>query len=408
MKRNIAIFLNFVKGSLRIISRGHRVYYAWIILLAIVLIQAVFAYAFQFRTGLVVTGMRDPVSWGMYIGHFTFLVGVAAAAVMLVIPAYMYHWKPIKEVVLFGELLAVSAIIMCIMYVVTDVGRPDRLLRMMPIVGTPNVPSSMLGWDAMVLTAYLLLNWGIATYILIHAFYEKPYNNKVLVPLVLISVPMAIGIHTVTAFLFNGMASRPFWNASILAPRFLASAFCSGPAVLIIVFQILRKISDFKIRDEAIQKVTELMAYAMFINLFLFAAEIYKEFYSATGHLVHYQYLYGLGDFHDSPIAPWAWFSLVAGIAAFVIFLIPRTRSNPITMNIGCVLIFMSVFLEKGVALVVPGYTPDVLGQIYPYFPSVFEFRISAGIFATGALLFTFMVKVATAILFKGFTAKTV
>jgi len=344
----------------------------------------------------------------MYIGNFAFLVGIAAAAVMLVVPAYLYHWKPMKEVVLFGELLAVAAIVMCILFVMTDVGQPKNVWHMAPFIGTPNVPSSMLGWDALVLTAYLLLNWGIATYILMHAFYKKPYSNKVLVPLVLISVPAAIGIHTVTAFLFNGMASRPYWNASILAPRFLASAFCSGPAILLILFQILRRISSFEIKDEAIQKVAELMAYTMFFNLFLFAAEIFKEFYSSTGHLIHFEYLYGLGHFNGSPIAPYAWLSLAFGIIAFLLFLVPRTRMNPITMNIGCVLIFLSVFLEKGIALVVPGYTPDVFGQIYHYEPSLIEFRISIGIFAIGALLFTWMVKVATAILFRDFSVNSI
>ncbi len=203
------------------------------------------------------------------------------------------------------------------------------------------------------------------------------------------------------------MASRPYWNASILAPRFLASAFCSGPAVLLIMFQILRRISSFEIKDEAIQKIAELMAYTMCANMFLFGAEAFKEYYSATGHLIHFEYLYGQGRFEGSPIAPYAWTSLVFAIVATILFLIPRTRRNPVTMNVGCVLIFLSVFLEKGIALVIPGFTPDVLGQVYQYTPSPTELRVSMGIFAIGALLFTLMVKVATAIMFKGFSIDT-
>ena len=407
MTRFPRVFVRFLVGCMKVVSRGHRVYFAWILLLLLLAGQGVWAFAYQYENGLVVTSMRDTVSWGMYIGNFAFLVGIAATAVLLVIPAYVYHWKPIKEVVLYGELLAVTAIVMCILFVMADIGQPGRVLHMAPFIGTPNVPSSMLGWDALVLTAYLVLNACIATYILMHAFDKKPYSNKVLVPLVLLSIPAAVGIHTVTAFLFNGMASRPYWNASILAPRFLASAFCSGPAVLLIMFQILRRISSFEIKDEAIQKIAELMAYTMCANLFLFGAEIFKEYYSATGHLIHFEYLYGQGRFAGSPIAPYAWTSLVFAIVPTILFLIPRTRRNPVTMNVGCVLIFLSVFLEKGIALVIPGYTPDVLGQVYQYAPSPTELRISVGIFAVGALLLTFLVKVATAIMFKGFSIDT-
>ncbi len=224
--------------------------------------------------------MRDQVTWAFYVGNFTFLVGVAAAAVLLVVPAYVYHWKPMKEVVVLGELLAISALTMCLTFILVDMGRPDRLTHIIPGLGSPNWPSSLLSWDALVLNAYLVVNLSVAVHILYRAYRGQAYAKWFVVPVVLLSVPMAVGIHTVTAFLYNGMAARPFWNASILAPRFLASAFCSGPAVMIILFQILRKTTGLEIKDEAIWKVAELMAYAMFFNLFLLGAELFKEYYS--------------------------------------------------------------------------------------------------------------------------------
>jgi molybdopterin-containing oxidoreductase family membrane subunit len=244
------------------------------------------------------------------------------------------------------------------------------------------------------------LNFTIATYLIFCGFRRKEYNHNLVDPLIIFSIPMAISIHTVTAFLYNGMASRPFWNSAILAPRFLASAFCSGPAILLILFQILRKTTRFSIKDEALQKIAELMAYAMGFNLFLAAAEIFKEFYSDTQHLIHIQYLYGLLPGHESPIAIYGWSSLILGILAFLIFLIPATRRNPVTMNIACVMIYISVYIEKGIALIIPGYTPDTLGQIYRYEPSSAELRISMGIFGIGFLLFTLMVKVAIVAMF--------
>lgn len=392
--------LAFIRGSIRIVTRGGAAYYVWIGFLLLLILQGVLAYVEQVKTGMIVTNMRDQVSWAFYIGNFTFLVGVGAAAVMLVIPAYIYDWKPIKEVVVFGELLAISAMIMCLLFVAVDMGHPERFWHLIPVLGRVNFPSSLLAWDALVLNVYLILNFVIATYLIFCGFRRREYNHHIVVPLILCSIPMAISIHTVTAFLYNGMASRPYWNSAILAPRFLASAFCSGPAILLILFQILRKTTRFSIKDEALHKIAELMAYAMGFNLFLAAAEIFKEYYSDTEHLIHIQYLYGGVLGHSSPIAIFGWGSLVLGLAAFLLFLIPSSRRNPMTMNMGCVMIYISVYIEKGIALIIPGYTPDTLGQIYQYVPSMAEVRISMGIFSVGFLLFTLMVKVAIASMF--------
>ena len=393
---------NFVTGTARMaFLGGNRVYYAWLLLLVLCIVQALFAYAHQFERGLISTNMRDSVSWGFYIGNFTFLVGVAAAAVLLVVPAYVYNWKPIKEVVLFGELLAVCAIVMCLLFVLVDMGRPDRFWHLIPGIGHMNIPRSIMAWDSVVLNIYLAINLFVASYLVYCAYHGLHYSRKIVVPLVILSIPMAVSIHTVTAFLYNGMASRPYWNSAILAPRFIFSAFCSGPALLLILFQILRKVSAFEIKDEAIHKVAELMAYAMGLNLFLFGAEIFKEYYSNTHHLVHYEYLFSGLHGKASPIALYAWVSLAFSIIAFFLFLIPKTRKAPLTMNIGCVMIYLSVYIEKGIALIIPGFTPDALGQVYPYVPSATELRVAAGVFGVGFLLFTLMVKVSVSILFE-------
>jgi molybdopterin-containing oxidoreductase family membrane subunit len=321
--------------------------------------------------------MRDSVSWAFYIGNFTFLVGVAAAAVMLVIPAYIYDWKPIKEIVIFGELLAVCAVIMCISFIVVDIGNPLRFWHMLPLIGTMNFPSSMLSWDFFVLTTYLIINLTVVIHLLYRTFYKKEYNKSVVLPLVLFSIPMAVGIHTVTAFLYNALPARIFWNSALLAPRFLASAFCSGPAILLILFQILRKITKFEIKDEAIWKIAELMVYAMFIYLFFTIAELFKEFYSGTENILYWKYLlFGIGD--NREIVVYSWSSIIMGFIAFMLF-------------------------EKGIALIIPGFTPDVLGQIYVYTPSMTEIRTAVMIFSVGSLLFTFLSKIAIAIVFEDY-----
>jgi len=395
-------FIRFITGSIKIILQGSKAYYAWLIFLLLLILWGGFGYFGQLSEGLIKTHMRDSVSWAFYIGNFTFLVGVAAAAILLVIPAYIYDWKPIKEIVIFGELLAVCAVIMSISFIVVDIGNPLRVWHMLPLIGTMNFPMSMLSWDFFVLNIYLLINLFVVTYLLYCIFFKKGYNSSLVLPLVLLSIPMAVSIHTVTAFLYNALPARPFWNSALLAPRFLASAFCSGPAILLILFQILRKTTQFEIKDEAIWKIAELMVYAMFIYLFFTIAELFKEFYSGTEHLLYWKYLlFGIGD--NKEIVVYSWSSIIMGFIAFVLFLIPKTRKNFLTLNIGAVLIYASVYVEKGIALIIPGFTPDVLGQIYVYTPSMTEIRTAAMIFSLGFLLFTFLVKVAIAIVFEDY-----
>ena len=360
------LFSGFARGSLKLILRGNRAYWMWLAFLGALIVSGVLAYSNQVRFGLGVTAMRDQVSWGFYIGNFTFLVGVAAAAVVLVIPAYIYNWKPIREIVIYGELLAISAITMCLMFVMVDIGRPDRFWHLIPPFGFLNFPSSVLAWDVMVLNLYFVVNFVVATHILYRAFHGKRYIKNLVVPLVLLSVPMAVGIHTVTAFLYNGLAARPYWNSSILAPQFLASAFCSGPAILLVVLQLLRRFTRFEIQDAAISKIAELMAYAMFLNLFLHGAEAFKEFYSNTQHLLFTRYWYfGVGSHHT--LVPYAWSAVALNLLAFGLFISPTTRRNLITLNIGCLATYAGVYIEKGMGLIIPGLTPDTLGEIYEY-----------------------------------------
>ncbi len=396
--RTPRLIARFIVGALRIVLRGNALYWMWIALLLSLITAGAIAYRNQYEHGLIATSMRDQVSWAFYIGNFTFLVGVAAAAVLLVIPAYVYEWKPIKEVVILGELLAIAAISMCGLFVLVDVGHPDRLQHLIPGIGYLNVPNSLLAWDVVVLNGYLVLNVIIVSYLLFNLALGKHPNKMIFTPLVLFSIPAAVGIHTVTAFLYMGFAGRPFWNSAILAPRFIASALCSGPAVLLVLMQILRRFTRFEIQDAAIWKVAELMAYAMGVNLFLLGAEIFKEYYSHTEHLIHMQYMFTGVRGHDA-IVPFMWISVACSIGAFLLFLVPRTRRNVITLNLGCLLIYSGVYLEKGMGLVIPGLTPDTLGEIYEYSPSRTEWWVAAGVFAVGFLLFTLMVKVATPIM---------
>jgi len=391
---------NLVKNffiALRQIFIGDRTYYLWVAFLSFFVLLGLSAYIDQLNRGLITTAMRDQVSWGLYISNFTFLVGVAAAAVLLVVPAYLYNFKPIKEIVLFGELLAVTAISMCILFILVDMGQPLRVWHILPVVGAMHFPASLLAWDVVVLNGYLAINGIIAFYVLYRLSIGKEYSMSVIGPLIILSIPWAVSIHTVTAFLYNGLSSRPFWNASILAPRFLASAFCSGPAIMLLLFQIIRKRSAVEIDNRAIFKIAELIAYAMGVNLFLLGAEAFKEFYSGAVDSYSIQYLY-FGLHGKASLVPWMWAATLFNITAFFLFLFPRTRENFTTLNTGCLLIIMGVYIEKGMGLIVPGFVPDTLGEIYEYSPTMSEILVTMGIWATGALLYTVLLKFAVPI----------
>jgi len=391
-------FLGFGSTSVRLVSRGDARYWTWIGGLLLLVASGGLAYVDQFRTGLAVTAMRDPVSWAFYIGNFTFMVGVAAAAVVLVIPAYVYDWKPIREVVIIGELLAVSAILICLLFVLVDLGRPERFWHLIPGVGRLNFPHSVMAWDVIVLNLYLLINLTVVTHVLFSAFRGRPYSMRIVLPLVLLSIPMAIGIHTVTAFLYTGMAARPYWNGSILAPQSLASAFSSGPAILLVVLQLLRRVTTFEIRDEAIQKIAELMAYAIFLNLFFHGAEVFKEYYSNTEHSLYTRYWFeGIGTHRT--LVPYAWAAVVLQATALVLFVVPPLRRHPVTLNVGACATYAGGYIEKGMGLIIPGFTPDTLGSIYEYSPTIHELRVAAGVFAVGFLVFTVLLRVAVPIL---------
>jgi len=389
--------IDAINGIVRTVISGSKEYKVWMGFLSLLALVGI---AFVFRQvdqGLIATNMRDDVSWGWYIANFTFLVGVAAAAVVLVIPYYIYKFEPIGEIVLIGEIMAVAAVSMCLMFIVLDMGSPERFWHLIPMIGIFNFPQSILTWDVVVLNMYLVLNLTLVVYALSKTYAGKSYKTKLIMPLIFFSVPAAISIHTVTAFLYLGAPARPFWNTAVLAPRFIASAFCSGPAFMLIIFQIIRKTTKLNITDAALHKVAEIVTWCMAVNLFLLGSEVFKEVYSATAHIEPFNYLWHGLRGHDQ-LVPWIWTALIVNSIAFLILIVPSIRKNFFMLNIACVFIFIGVYIEKGMGLIFPGFIPSTLGAIYDYMPNAMELWISLGVWAIGLLIFTVGAKICIAI----------
>ena len=348
------------------------------------------AYCKQIVGGLATTGMTDQVSWGLYIANFTYLVGIAAAAVMLVIPAYIYRNKELHDIVIFGELLAVAVIVMCLLFVTVDLGRPDRVLHLFRRF---NFPISMLTWDVIVLNGYLLLNLHITGY-LIYCHYRNREPKKALfvVPFVFIAIVWAISIHTVTAFLYVGLGARPYWNSAIIAPRFLASAFSAGPAFIILTLQVIQRFAGYDVPRRALMTLRQIVLVALTINMFLLISELFTEFYAGTAHISSMRYLYfGLEGY--SALVPWIWTSIVLNGVALIILYLPAARSLRF-LNVACVLLIVGIWIEKGMGLIVPAFIPTPLGEMVEYLPTLNEILVCVGIWAFGLLLYTIFVRI--------------
>jgi Ni/Fe-hydrogenase subunit HybB-like protein len=272
--------IRFVLDGLREMLRGGPAYWRWLGVLGVLIAIGLWAYIGQLDQGLVVTGMSDQVSWGFYISNFAFLVGIAAAAVLLVIPAYLFHRVDVKSVVLLGEGLAVAAVICAMLFVTVDLGRPERVWHMFPVIGRFNWPMSLLAWDVVVLSGYLALP------LFVHYCHWRGQEPvlKLYFPVVVVAMFWAISIHTVTAFLFSANAGRPFWHTALLGPRFIASAFVSGPALIILVLQVIRRVTDYPVKQSVIDTLALIMAVSLQISLFFVVAELFTDFYNETSH----------------------------------------------------------------------------------------------------------------------------
>jgi Ni/Fe-hydrogenase subunit HybB-like protein len=372
---------------------GTKNYYLWLLSLFVVIGIGVLTYFHQLEFGLGITGLSRDVSWGFYVAQFTYLVGVAASAVMVVLPYYLHNYKAFGRITILGEFLAVAAVTMCVLFIFVDLGRPDRILNVLKYP----TPGSILFWDMIVLNGYLLLNIVIAWNVL-----EAERNGVKYKPWVktlsYISIPWAVSIHTVTAFLYAGLPGRGYWLTAIMAPRFLSSAFAAGPSLLILLCLLVRRFSKFDPGKEQIQSLAKIVTYAILINIFFFFCEVFTVFYSAIPeHMDHFKYLF-VGFQGKGQLIPYMWFAIVGMIVAALVMVNPKIRQNEDTLAMGCGLIIITTYIDKGLGLMTGGFVPNMMHHVTEYWPTVPEALITLGVWAIGFLILTILYKVAISI----------
>ena len=376
----------------RVIKGGPK-YWGWLVFLGFMMTIGLIMYLHQFKVGLGVTGMSRDVSWGLYISQFTYLVGIAAGGVMVALPCYLHDYKAFGRITVLGEFMAIAAVLMCLLFIMVDLG---YLPRIMNVIMYPH-PKSILFWDMIVLNGYLLLNLLIGWNVLAAERKGIHYQKWVKV-LIYISIPWAFSIHTVTAFLYAGLPGRHFWLTAIMAPRFLASAFCSGPALLLIICLIVRKVSRFDPGEKQMRTLGGIIAYAFILNIFFFLMEVFTAFYSQIpGHMHSLVYLFAGLD-GSGRLVPWMWAFAVASVVALVLLIIPATRRKEDTLLVACIFVIIATWIDKGLGLVIGGFIPDPFDKVFEYWPTTPEILIALGVWATGFFVLTVLFKMAVSL----------
>ncbi len=373
------------------VLKGGVSFYVWLAFLGGLITLGALVYLLQLFVGLKVTDLSRDVSWGFYIAQFTYLVGVAASAVMLVLPAYFHHYKKFKKMIILGEFMAIGSVIMCMLFIVVDMGQPQRVLNVM-LHPTPN---SIMFWDMMVLTGYLILNIIIG-WVTLEAERHQVDPPKWIKPVIYLSVFWAFSIHTVTAFLYAGVPGKHYWLTAIMAARFLASAFCSGPAILLLLSFVLKRVAGFDPGKEAVQTLSKIIAYAMGINVFFFVLEVFTAFYSGIpGHQHPLVALFAGHGGHSLWVNSWMWAAAVMGIVSLLLMAFPSTRDNENILPFTLIILVAATWIDKGLGLLIGGFTPNSFDQITSYAPSIAELAIGLGIYSVGALVISLLWKIA-------------
>ncbi len=378
---------------LELAIKGSRKYYGWLGALAAVAGAGVLVWLWQLQFGLGITGMSRDVSWGFYIAQFTFLVGVAAGGVMVVLPYYLHDYKAFGRITILGEFLAIAALTMCLFRSTVDLGQPMRMLNVIFYAS----PHSMLFWDMIVLNGYLFLNIFIGWNVL-EAERNGTKYGAWLKPFIYLSIPWAVGIHTVTAYLYCGLPGRGFWLTAILAPRFLASAFAAGPAFLILLCLVIRKVSNFDPGKEQIQSLAKIVTYAIIINVFFFLCEVFVAFYSnIPEHMDHIKYLF-VGLHGHGSLVPFMWTSMILMVVAIILLLPPSFRQNENLLAVSCVLVFVGTWIDKGLGMISGGFVPNPLHEVSEYAPTIPELIVTLGVWAVGFMVLTLLFKMAVSV----------
>jgi Ni/Fe-hydrogenase subunit HybB-like protein len=339
------------------------------------------------------TGLSQDVPWGLHIGQLTFFVGIAASAVIVLLPFYLHNVRQFARITVLGEFLAVGAVVIAMLSVFTIMGKPGRVLNVL-VYPTPR---SIIFWDFVVLSVYLGLNLLCGCTVLLSERKRVPAPGWVK-PFIYLSIFWAPSIHVVTAFLYSGLPGKDHWMTALQAVHFLATAFAAGPALLIVLTLLIQRVSRFDAGAVAIQTLAKIATYALILHLAFVGLELFTALYSQVpGHLRTLRYLYVGLEGHRT-LVPVMWTSSLLAVLGLVLLANPRTRQRPSTLTAAAMAVFLSIWLDKGFAFVVAGSIPNAFDRVTEYWPRWNELGVAAGVMAVGALVLTVLYRMAVGV----------
>jgi len=320
----------------------------WMLICLAIALVAFGFYVNQLINGLEVTGMNNIVSWGLYIITFAFFVGLSAGGLIVSSSAYVFKIDKLKEVAPIGIVVAVACILGAAAMIVADMGRPERILNI--IVGGKF--TSPITWDFFVISLYLMIGLYECWIFFSNKWKGKSLEKResVLAKAAFISLPIAILVHSITAWIFGLQAGRPFWDTAIMAPIFISSAVVSGTGLLLVVAYLGRKNGIKGLDDENVGTLVKVLVGFIILDLFLFFCELFTLTYTGGTAASESAALLLTGS-----LAPLFWFEIIAGmlIPLFILTNKSLKRSRG-WMAVAGILVMVAVFLKR-INIVLPG-----------------------------------------------------
>ncbi len=390
---------DFTTDFLPELFKGGKLYYTWLGFLSLCILLGLFPMYTILTKGLIVTGLTDQVSMGQFLANFIYTAHIAAAAILVVIPGFVYKRPDMRNLAVLGEIIAIGFVASGLVFVLFHMGRPDRLWHMLPFVGYPNFPNSMLVFDALTLNVYLVLNLIAVSMFL----YKRYYDKNVHVPFYHFIVWWAIMwgplIHIITAAVLGNNARMFAWNTAVLPFAFLSMAGASGPSIVIIIFLLIRKYTRLAIPDSAIDILRKMIVWSLGIMLLVFVSEDFAVLYNSTAHAEPLKFAmfghHGLNDY-----VPWFWGIMACFVVTLIALLFQRVyKSYDFWLPIMCFIIAGAILLEKPFLLMFPSFSPSPLGEYTVYHTTQIEFLSVVAIWAIGMLVMTLLLKGAISII---------
>lgn len=388
-QKPIAFTLDFCSYAIK----GGKLYYSWLLFLSFFVIVGLVTTYIQMTTGLIVTGASDQIVWELFVSNFIHCPSIASAAVLVVTPAYIYKRKDMKQLAVIGEAIAMVFVIIGINFILYHMGRPDRSWHAVPGIGIFNFPSSVLTYDIIVLNVYLVLNAVAVFYYLYKHYVDEPMNTKFYTPLIYLAVAWGPFIHIITAFILSSNAQLAVWHTALMPFSFLAMAASAGPALVIIIFLVIRKFTKLEIADSVIDFFSQVIIWGLGALILMFAVEFFTELYPATHHAAPLEYAIA-GHHGMDPYVPWFWTIMTVFVLQFLLLLNSKIRKNyNFLLPLICLSIFLSVLIEKPSILIFPAFSPTPLGEYAVYHPTLIEIFNVLFVWATGFIMLTMVLK---------------